>query len=244
MSTLSKLKLSAKENGSAFIILIDPDKKNDDKIIEIVESANINDVDAIFVGGSIMMDSQYHERIAKIKSVSNIPVILFPGGVNQINKHFDAILFMSLLSGRNPHYLIGEQVLAAPIIKDIGIETISTGYILIDGGTSTSVEFISGTRPLPSNNSDLLISHALAAQFLGMQMLYIESGSGAKTRIQNEFLKIVSNEVDIDIIVGGGIKTPEDANQIANAGASFVVIGSAIEKSLDSISDFAQAIHR
>ena len=244
MSTLSKLKLSAKENGSAFIILIDPDKKNDDKIIEIVESANVNDVDAIFVGGSIMMDSQYHERIAKIKSVSNIPVILFPGGVNQINKHFDAILFMSLLSGRNPHYLIGEQVLAAPIIKDIGIETISTGYILIDGGTSTTVEFISGTRPLPSNNPDLLISHALAAQFLGMQMLYIESGSGAKTRIQNESLKMVSNEVDIDIIVGGGIKTPEDANQIANAGASFVVIGSAIEKSLDSISDFAQAIHR
>ena len=244
MSTISKLKLSAKENGSAFIILIDPDKKNDDKIIETVESANVNDVDAIFVGGSIMMDSQYHERIAKIKSVSNIPVILFPGGLNQINKHFDAILFMSLLSGRNPHYLIGEQVLAAPIIKDIGIETISTGYILIDGGTSTTVEFISGTKPLPSNNADLLISHALAAQFLGMQMLYIESGSGAQTRIQNDSLKMVSNEVDIDIIVGGGIKTPEDANQIANAGASFVVVGSAIEKSLDSISDFAQAIHK
>ena len=138
MSTLLKLKLSAKENGSAFIILIDPDKKNDDKIIELVESANLNGADAIFVGGSIMMDSYYHERIAKIKSLSNIPVILFPGGINQINNHFDAILFMSLLSGRNPHYLIGEQVLAAPIIKDIGIETISTGYILIDGGTSTN----------------------------------------------------------------------------------------------------------
>ena len=244
MSTLSKLKLSAKENGSAFIILIDPDKKNDNKIIEIVESANVNDVDAIFVGGSIMMDSHYHERISIIKSLSNIPVILFPGGVNQINKHFDAILFMSLLSGRNPHYLIGEQVLAAPIIKDIGIETISTGYILIDGGASTTVEFISGTRPLPSNKPDLLISHALAAQFLGMQMLYIESGSGAKTRIQNESLNIVSDEVNIDIIVGGGIKTPEDANQVANAGASFVVIGSAIEDSLESVSHFAQAIHK
>ena len=243
MSTLSKLKLSAQENGSAFIILIDPDKKNDDKIIELVESANLNGADAIFVGGSIMMDSYYHERIAKIKSVSNIPVILFPGGVNQINKHFDAILFMSLLSGRNPHYLIGEQVLAAPIIKDIGIETISTGYILVDGGSPTTVEFISGTRPIPSNNFDLLISHALAAQYLGMQMLYIESGSGAKTRIQNESINMVSDEVDIDLIVGGGIKTPEDANQVANSGASFVVIGSAIENSLDSISDFSQAIH-
>ena len=244
MSTFSKLKLSSKKNGSAFIILIDPDKKNDNKIIEIVESANANDVDAIFVGGSIMMDNLYHERIAKIKSVSNIPVILFPGGVNQINKHFDAILFMSLLSGRNPHYLIGEQVLAAPIIKDVGIETISTGYILVDGGTSTTVEFISGTRPLPSNNPDLLVSHALAAQFLGMQMLYIESGSGAKKRIQNEFLNIVSDEVNIDIIVGGGIKTPEDAHQVANAGASHVVIGSAIEHSLELVSHFAQAIHK
>ena len=191
-----------------------------------------------------MMDNHYHERIAKIKSVSNIPVILFPGGVNQINKHFDAILFMSLLSGRNPHYLIGEQVLAAPIIKDIGIETISTGYILLDGGTSTTVEFISGTRPLPSNNPDLLVSHALAAQFLGMQMVYIESGSGAKTRIQNEFLNIVSDEINIDIIVGGGIITPEDAHQVANAGASHVVIGSAIEHSLELVSHFSQAIHK
>ena len=244
MSTFSKLKMSSKENGSSFIVLIDPDKKNDDKIIKLVESANINGADAIFVGGSIMMDSHYHERIEKIKSISNIPVILFPGGVNQINKHFDAILFMSLLSGRNPHYLIGEQVLAAPIIKDVGIETISTGYILVDGGTSTTVEFISGTRPLPSNNPDLLVSHALAAQFLGMQMLYIESGSGAKKRIQNESLNIVSDEVNIDIIVGGGIKTPEDAHQVANAGASHVVIGSAIEHSIELVSHFSQAIHK
>ena len=244
MSTFSKLKMSSKENGSSFIVLIDPDKKNDDKIIKLVESANINGADAIFVGGSIMMDIHYHERIEKIKSISSIPVILFPGGVNQINKHFDAILFMSLLSGRNPHYLIGEQVLAAPIIKDVGIETISTGYILVDGGTSTTVEFISGTRPLPSNNPDLLVSHALAAQFLGMQMLYIESGSGAKKRIQNESLNIVSDEVNIDIIVGGGIKTPEDAHQVANAGASHVVIGSAIEHSLELVSHFAQAIHK
>ena len=244
MSTFLTLKQSVEKKGAGFIVLIDPDKKNDEKVIGLVENANLNGADAIFVGGSIMMDSFYNDRIKKIKSISNIPVILFPGGVNQISKHFDAILFMSLLSGRNPHYLIGEQVLAAPIIKDIGIETISIGYILIDGGTPTTVEFISGTKPLPSNNPDLLISHALAAQFLGMQMLYIESGSGAKTRIQNESLKMVSNEVDIDIIVGGGIKTPEDANQIANAGASFVVIGSAIEKSLDSVSDFAQAIHR
>ena len=191
-----------------------------------------------------MMDSFYNDRVKKIKSISNIPVILFPGGVNQINKYFDAILFLSLLSGRNPHYLIGEQVLAAPIVKDLGIETIPTGYLLIDGGSSTSVEYISGTKPLPPHRPDLLVGHALAAQFLGMKMIYLECGSGAQRRIPNETLKIVSNEIDIDVIVGGGIKTPEDANQLVNSGASFIVIGSAIENSKELISDFASAIHQ
>jgi len=244
MNTFVTLKQTVAKNGAGFIVLIDPDKKNDEKIIEIVENANLNGADAIFVGGSIMMDSFYNKRVKKIKSISNIPVILFPGGVNQISKHFDAILFMSLLSGRNPHYLIGEQVLAAPIIKDIGIETIPTAYLLIDGGSSTSVEYISGTKPLPPSKPDLLIGHALAAQFLGMKMIYLECGSGAKNRIPDETLKAVSSEIDIDVAVGGGVRTPEDAGQLVNSGASFVVIGSAIENSKDSISDFASAIHQ
>ena len=244
MNTFLTLKQTVAKNGAGFIVLIDPDKKNDKKIIEIVENANLNGADAIFVGGSIMMDSFYNERVKKIKSISNIPVILFPGGVNQVSKYFDAILFMSLLSGRNPHYLIGEQVLAAPIIKDIGIETIPTAYLLIDGGSSTSVEYISGTKPLPPSRPDLLIGHALAAQFFGMKMIYLECGSGAKKRIPNETLNAVSDEVAIDIIVGGGIKTPEDAGQLVNSGASFVVIGSAIENSKGVISDFASAIHQ
>ena len=244
MNTFLTLKQTVAKNGAGFIVLIDPDKKNDEKIIEIVENANLNGADAIFVGGSIMMDSFFNERVKKIKSISNIPVILFPGGVNQISKHFDAILFMSLLSGRNPHYLIGEQVLAAPIIKDIGIETIPTAYLLIDGGSSTSVEYISGTKPLPPSKPDLLIGHALAAQFLGMKMIYLECGSGAKNRIPDETLKAVSSEIDIDVAVGGGVRTPEDAGQLVNSGASFVVIGSAIENSKDSISDFASAIHQ
>ena len=244
MSTFLNLKHSVEKNGAGFIVLIDPDKKNDEKIIGLVEYANLNGADAIFVGGSIMMDSSYNERVKKIKSISNIPVILFPGGVNQINKYFDAILFMSLLSGRNPHYLIGEQVLAAPIIKDIGIETIPTAYLLIDGGSSTSVEYISGKKPLPPSKPDLLIGHALAAQFFGMKMIYLECGSGAKNRIPNETLKAVSCEIDIDIVVGGGVRTPEDAGELVNSGASFVVIGSAIEDSKELISDFSLAIHQ
>ena len=243
MSVLSKLNNCVEKKGAGFIVLIDPDKKNDKNIDQLVENANQNGVDAIFVGGSIMMDGLYHKRVERIKSISEIPVILFPGGVNQINKHYDAMLFMSLLSGRNSHYLIGEQVIAAPIVKDYEIETIPTGYLLIDGGSPTSVEVISGTKPLPSNRPDIIVSHALAAQFLGMELIYLEAGSGALNEVPVDIVKKVADEISIGLIVGGGIRTPEDANSIVNSGASFVVIGSAIEKSAELMEEFSSAIH-
>ena len=243
MSVLSKLNDCVEKKGAGFIVLIDPDKKNDKNIDQLVENANQNGVDAIFVGGSIMMDGLYHKRVERIKSISEIPVILFPGGVNQINKHYDAMLFMSLLSGRNPHYLIGEQVIAAPIVKDYEIETIPTGYLLIDGGSPTSVEVVSGTNPLPSNRPDIIVSHALAAQFLGMKLIYLEAGSGALNEVPGNVVKKVADEISIGLIVGGGIRTPEDANSIVNSGASFVVIGSAIEKSAGLMKEFSSSIH-
>ena len=243
MSVLSKLNNCVEKKGAGFIVLIDPDKKNDKNIDKLVEKANQNGVDAIFVGGSIMMDGLYHKRVERIKSISEIPVILFPGGVNQINKHYDAMLFMSLISGRNSHYLIGEQVIAAPIVKDYEIETIPTGYLLIDGGSPTSVEVVSGTKPLPSNRPDIIVSHALAAQFLGMELIYLEAGSGALNKVPEDVVKKVADEISIGLIVGGGIRTPEDANSIVNSGASFVVIGSAIEKSAGLIKEFSSSIH-
>ena len=243
MSVLSKLNDCVEKKGAGFIVLIDPDKKNDKNIDQLVENANQNGVDAIFVGGSIMMDGLYHKRVERIKSISEIPVILFPGGVNQINKHYDAMLFMSLLSGRNSHYLIGEQVIAAPIVKDYEIETIPTGYLLIDGGSPTSVEVVSGTKPLPSNRPDIIVSHALAAQFLGMELIYLEAGSGALNEVPEDVVKKVADEISIGLIVGGGIRTPEDANSIVNSGASFVVIGSAIEKSAELMKEFSSSIH-
>ena len=243
MSVLSKLNNCVDKKGAGFIVLIDPDKKNDKNIDQLVENANQNGVDAIFVGGSIMMDGLYHKRVERIKSISEIPVILFPGGVNQINKHYDAMLFMSLLSGRNSHYLIGEQVIAAPIVKDYEIETIPTGYLLIDGGSPTSVEVVSGTKPLPSNRPDIIVSHALAAQFLGMELIYLEAGSGALNEVPEDVVKKVADEISIGLIVGGGIRTPEDANSIVNSGASFVVIGSAIEKSAELMKEFSSSIH-
>ena len=243
MSILSKLNDCVEKKGAGFIVLIDPDKKNDKNIDQLVEKAHQNGVDAIFVGGSIIMDGLYHKRVERIKSISEIPVILFPGGVNQINKHYDAMLFMSLLSGRNSHYLIGEQVIAAPIVKDYGIETIPTGYLLIDGGSPTSVEVISGTKPLPSNRPDIIVSHALAAQFLGMELIYLEAGSGALNEVPGDVVRKVADEINIGLIVGGGIRTPEDANSIVNSGASFVVIGSAIEKSAELMEEFSSSIH-
>ena len=243
MSVLTKLKECVASRGAGFIVLIDPDKKNDKNIDQCVESANQNGADALFVGGSIMMDSLYQQRVERIKSLAEIPIILFPGGVNQLNNNYDAMLFMSLLSGRNPHYLIGEQVIAAPIVKDYGIETIPTGYLLIDGGSPTTVEFISGTRPIPSNRPDIAVSHALAGQFLGMQLIYLEAGSGALNKVSEEMIKQVSNEINIGLIVGGGIRTPEDAKSIVDAGASYVVIGSVLEKSKTLITEFSSAIH-
>ena len=243
MSVLSELNDCVEKKGAGFIVLIDPDRKNDNNIDQLVEKANQNGVDAIFVGGSIMMDGLYHKRVERIKSISEIPVILFPGGVNQLNKHYDAMLFMSLLSGRNSHYLIGEQVIAAPIVKDYEIETIPTGYLLIDGGSPTSVEVVSGTKPLPSNRPDIIVSHALAAQFLGMELIYLEAGSGALNEVPEDVVKKVADEISIGLIVGGGIRTPEDANSIVNSGASFVVIGSAIEKSAELMEEFSSSIH-
>ena len=229
--------------GACYVILIDPDRKNDDSIYEQVEIANRSAVDAIFVGGSLMMDGKSKDRVEKIKRLSNIPIILFPGGVNQISAQYNAILFLSLLSGRNPHYLIGEQVISAPIIKDLNLETIPTGYILLDGGTVTSVEFMSGTRPIPMDKKDIVVSHALAGQYLGMELIYLEAGSGAKRSVSKEIIEVVTDAVDIPIIVGGGITTPSLAETIVKAGASIIVTGTAIEKNSNCMEEFANAVH-
>mgnify|MGYP006134347595 FL=1 len=243
MLVFSKLTKIINEKGAAYIVLIDPDKKNSGSIIEKVEKANISSVDALFIGGSLIMDNELNKRVKQIKLFSKIPLILFPGGVGQLNKHYDAMLFMSLISGRNPHYLIGEQVITAPLVKDLNIETISTGYILIEGGSCSTVEFMSGTRPIPRNKIDVIISHALAGQYLGMKMIYLESGSGAELPISVEVVSAIKETLDIPIIVGGGIKSPEVAHKLVKAGASLVVTGSIIEKDQNLMNEIAHAVH-
>ena len=234
-----------KKKGAGYIVLIDPDKKSENDLPEKVKAINESGVDAIFVGGSLMMDSRCSDRVAQIKSLAEIPVIFFPGGISQLNSHYDAILFMSIISGRNPHYLIGEQVIAAPIINDLGIEVIPTGYLLLDGGSDSAVQFMSSTAPIPMDKPDISIAHALAAQYLGKQLIYLEAGSGAKQAVTNELIKEVFEQVDIPLIVGGGIRTPEVAREKVESGASFVVTGTIIEENNNGniLEKFAKAVH-
>ena len=223
--------------------MIDPDRKNEDSITSRVELANNSGVDALFVGGSLMMDGNCTDRVKQIKEVSNIPVIFFPGGVGQLNSHFDAMLFMSVISGRNPHYLIGEQVIAAPLVKVMGIETIPTGYILMDGGAGSTVEFVSGTRPIPMNQLDVAVAHALAGQYLGMNLIYLEAGSGAKEPVAPGVVEAVNDAVDVPLIVGGGIRSPETASETVKAGASIIVTGTIIELHSNRMKELADAVH-
>ena len=233
------------EKGAGYIVLIDPDRKNEDTLAKQVTVANKSNVDALFVGGSLMMDSKHNERVAVIKKEADIPVIFFPGGLNQLNQYYDAILFMSLLSGRNPQYLIGEQVVAAPIINDLGIEVIPTGYLLFDGGANSTVEFMSDTKPLPMNRPDIAVAHALAAEYLGKKLIYLEAGSGATHAIPLEIIQQVATETNVPLIVGGGIRTPEAARERVAAGASFIVTGTILEENGNNVlmKEFADAIH-
>lgn len=234
-----------KNKGAGYFVLIDPDQKNHSNIEDVVQAANESEVDALLVGGSLMMDSKNHDRVAQIKKIAEMPVIFFPGGVTQLNGYYDAMFFMSILSGRNPHYLIGEQAIAAPIVKDIGIETIPMGYLLLDGGTTTTVEFMSSTKPIPMDRPDITVAHALAAQYLGMKIVYLEAGSGAKIPVSVETIEAVRSQIEIPIIVGGGIKTPQDAEERVKAGASFIVTGTVTETSgnLSVMKEFSEAIH-
>ncbi|MAV64037.1 MAG: phosphoglycerol geranylgeranyltransferase [Candidatus Marinimicrobia bacterium] len=226
---LSKI-LNNKKSGK--IGLIDPDKKNPkSSIIKQIEYINSNDYCCVFIGGSLIMDSKCNEKVNLIKKNTDLPVIGFISSSSQINKNFDAILFLSLVSGRNPHYLIGEHVIASPIINDMDIEVIPVGYILIDGGKKTSVEIISNTNPLPMDNHDIIIAHALASQYLGHKFIYIESGSNSSKIVDSKLISCLKKYIEIPLIVGGGIKNKSDVKQLLKSGADFVVTGTMIENS-------------
>jgi phosphoglycerol geranylgeranyltransferase len=233
------------EKGAGFLLLLDPDRVDRERLISAAQSAQVCGVDAILAGSSMITHYDFDSRMADIKRVTKLPVILFPGSSGQVSKHADGILYISLISGRNPTYLIEEQVKGAPMIKAYGLEPIPTGYMLIESGSITSVQYISGTIPIPRNKNDIAMVHALTAQYLGMKMVYLEAGSGASQPVPEEMIKAVAEYCDLPVIVGGGIRNPKQAASMINAGASFIVIGTRLEFEDDFgfMTEMADAIH-
>lgn len=235
-----------KSRGAGYFVLIDPDRWHEEELSELAIRASEDGADAVLVGGSLLMSSSFDGLVRLIKQSSNIPLILFPGSHTQVSKYADALFFLSLISGRNPAFLIGEQVKAAPAIKTLGIEAISVGYMLIESGNTTSAEFMSNTRPIPRDKPNIAKATALAAEYFGMKMVYLEAGSGAREPVPNDMIRGVCDYVSLPVIVGGGIRTPEEARRKVEAGASFVVTGNVLEErtNLGLIKEFAAAVHR
>jgi len=246
MQTWNKLLEIRKQRGAGYIVLIDPDKLSLEDNIRLAVQAENEDADCIFIGGSLLKIPFFDELVKQIKSVVDIPVVIFPGGIQQISRYADAILFMSVISGRNADLLIGQHVIAAPIIKMINLEAIPTGYMLIESGRMTSAEFMSNTKPIPRDKPDIAVAHALAAEYLGMKLVYLEAGSGAIHPVSDEMIRAVARTSNLPVIVGGGITTPEIAYQKVAAGASFIVTGNVLEKEPGDglIQNFAKAIHQ
>ena len=231
------------EKKHAFFLLLDPDNVDSNSIISIVKNAVEQKVDAIFVGGSILLNSQFENCIQLIKSYSSdCPVVIFPGNSMQVSQSADAILFLSLISGRNPEYLINQQVLSAAGIKKSGIESISTAYMLIESGVHTSVEFMSNTRPIPRDKTDIAVAHAIAAELMGFKLIYLEAGSGAKQSVPKKMIQAIRKYVDLPIIVGGGIKNSTDAREKVDAGATCVVCGTLFENNNYNFSTMKEII--
>ncbi|MGH2667319.1 geranylgeranylglyceryl/heptaprenylglyceryl phosphate synthase [Flavobacterium sp.] len=226
--------VSARQNNQKLLaILLDPDKIDMESIDNLIDKINESPATHVFIGGSIVEADSIDELIIRLKQKTIAPIVLFPGNPSQISKEADAILFLTLLSGRNPDYLIEHQVNAVPFLKKTKLEVISTGYILIESGTQTAVERVSKTDPLDRNNSDYVLQTAQAGEYIGNQLIYLEAGSGAKQAVPLEMIEKTSKNIQIPLIVGGGIRSKEAIDNAYRAGADLVVIGTAFENDIN-----------
>lgn len=243
-STVYPSLLSAKEAGNKKLaVLIDPDKVRLGNLDKILKSSIDSGVDYFLIGGSLIVNNMLDHCLDIIRAACEIPLILFPGNSFQLSYKADAILFLSLISGRNADLLIGHHVISAPFLKVSPLEIISTGYMLIDGGVDTTVSYISNTKPIPSDKSDIALCTAVAGEMLGLKTIYLEAGSGATRPVTLDMIEKVSSGVHVPVIVGGGIRTPEKALANLNAGADMIVIGNAIEKDPGLIDEMSVAVH-
>lgn len=229
-SILKYIQKAKKNNQKLLAILLDPDKISVETIPSVVQKINESGANLIFIGGSLLFKNILDEFVQNVKINTHLPVILFPGNAIQISDKADGILFLSLISGRNPEFLIGNQVIAAPLLKDSTLQILSTSYLLIESGRETTASYISNTKPIPRHKPEIAMATALAGEMMGHQLIYLDGGSGALHTVPAELIQLVTNHCSLPIIVGGGIKTKEQINDAYKNGATIVVIGTAFEK--------------
>ncbi len=223
-------------------VLVDPDKQTNNQYEKIAKIAQNAGVDFFFVGGSLLTSNSLYHCIRTLKENSDIPVILFPGNTYQVSRNADAMLFLSLISGRNPDMLIGMHVIAAPYVKLSGIETMPTGYMLIDSGKPTSVSYMSNSFPIPNDKNDIAACTAMAGEMLGLRLIFMDAGSGAETPVPPGMIRFVKDSIGIPLLVGGGIRTAKAAKESLQAGADIIVIGNRFEENPELISEFTEVV--
>jgi putative glycerol-1-phosphate prenyltransferase len=243
MSKNSVLKETFSDGKKKFALLIDPDKYSLAEIPGIAESAEQAGADFLFYGGSLVIENNHREYIKALKDKCTAPVILFPGNQLMIAEDADGLLLLSLISGRNAEMLIGRHVLAAPLLKSLTFEILPTGYILIENGHPTAVTYMSQTTPIPSGQDDIAMCTAIAGELLGLQLIYMDAGSGADNPVSVSMIRKVRQNISVPLIVGGGIRTANQAREAAVAGADVIVVGNAIEKNPSLIRELCESVH-
>ncbi len=238
-----RMQAARQEGRKCLAILIDPDKALAHHLQKVVQLGVDAGVDFFFVGGSLLVKDELSRCLEFIRGHCSIPIVLFPGSPVQIDEQADALLFLSLISGRNAELLIGQQVASAPYLYQSSLEVISVGYMLVDGGVPTTVSYISNTLPIPADKPDIALATALAGEMLGLKTLYLDAGSGARQPVSEAMIRKVRKHTRAPLIVGGGIRRPEQAWAGAQAGADVIVVGNAVEKSASLLTEMASAVH-
>ena len=242
----SNLVEGLKTRKALFFVLLDPDSGSTERVVESGLMAAQHGADALLLGGSFVGNANFTKISEGLRKGTSLPIILFPGGCSHVVAGPDAILFTTLLSGRNPQYLIDEQVKGAVLVKSLKMEAFPTAYLLVESGKTTAVEFVSNTRPLPADKPAIAAAHAMAAELLGLRWVYLEAGSGAQNPVPADMVRMVRASTPLKLIVGGGIRQPSEARDRVLAGADAIVIGNLFEKENDParFREFADAVHR
>lgn len=238
MRTNAKIYQQFSQKTGQIAVLIDPEKTNgEEQLIALAEKSHFAGISYFFIGGSTVNSKDFKKTTACLRKHSNIPIIIFPGGNNQLSKDADGILYLSLLSGRNPEYLIGQHVASANEVLELGIEVIPTAYILIDGGTKSSVAYVSQTTPIPVHQQNIALNTAIAGYLQGKKVTYFDAGSGAKNTVPATLIHSLKEKIDTVTIVGGGIQTIDEIDSLCEAGTNIIVIGNKIENDIDFLLD-------